>query len=266
MIRKLNYTKRKKIFVKDVSIGTSRESANLYKATVSLSLEDYTELPKDAVVVAEAYTRTKVERFEMGKVEDAEDGVLLKSHTLRSFTDTEFECVHFRVKIIDRSGKNGRIIAAADRLPRKSNPDSLDNRKSILGVEYTDLGDRIWELDIQGSLDSIPYIYVNNNLPNPESFAKNNEMFISLIMPEVVNRVLSHILDVDAEEDFNELDDPDDWRYLWLCYAKNLNPEELPAKNDEDGIRNYIDDCVKSFCTKHKVLKKTCSIIEGEQE
>lgn len=253
MIRKLNYTQRKKILVKHARFSTVREKANQHHVNMSLALQDYIDdLPGDAVVFIEAYTRTKVERFKVANLNECGE-ILSQSYMLSEFSDIEVENLHFRVKIVDESDNVGRILAIADRLPRTSSLEQNENTKSILGVDYQDMGDRLWKLDLERN---IPYLVINNQLVNPKDLVKNNDLFFATVYPEVIRQILADIfLAEDSDEDYSDCDDPDDWRYLWSCFARNITGI-IKVPKDIQERKEWIDDCIRAFCSKHRLLKR----------
>ena len=68
-IRRLNYTKRKKLRRDDIDIVILQndQGSNSFEAT--LRLASY-RLPEDAALSVEAYRRTRVMRFSLGTVSD----------------------------------------------------------------------------------------------------------------------------------------------------------------------------------------------------
>jgi hypothetical protein len=253
VIRKLNYTGRKKILVKDIRISTFRERAHRHTASLTLQLAGYIkDVPADSVIVFEAYTRTRVERFELGTVAEA-GAVLDERCTLETFSDAEMEGIHFRVKIVDQSEKHGRIVAIADRLPRKISEKDDADRRSILGVDHDDLGDRLWKLDLEK--DDIPYIIVNTALGNVRELARDNDVFFGLVYPEAVRQILEDVFLNEDGEDYADCNDTSDWRFLWSCFARSLTATEKVPKHEE-ARKGWIEQCVQAFCSRYNTLNK----------
>ena len=261
MIRKLNYTGRQKILVKDVRTTTRRVKSNLHKAHLSLDLTRYRpDLPPDAVVFFEAYTRTRVERYKVGIVHELDEIVEFEC-SLEPFTDVEVEGIHFRIKIVDQSGKHGRIVRIADRIPRHSQESADRHRKSILGVSYDDLGDRLWQLDLETG--NMPYLILNENLAAPHRLARENDLFFALVYPQAVEHVLQEVLlDSPDSEDYSDSDDEDDWRFLWTQFALKLCGASSVPRGAEQR-KEFIDDCVKAFCTRYGTLRRAEKALGG---
>ena len=261
MIRKFNYTQRKKILVKHARCSTVRESLNKHHLNISLALGDYLDgIPDTAVVFVEAYTRSKVERFLVGEAGACRD-IVSGRFPLGMFSDVEVENMHFRVKIVDVSGNAGRILAMADRLPRAGTPEYDEMRKSILGVDYEDMGDRLWRLDVDRA--DMPYLIINKNIIRPVEMVKNDDMFGALVFPEVVRLILDEVVMVSGN-DYADTNDPDDWRALWCNYAYKLNLHTEIPRTQEDR-KDWVEDCVRMFCLKHKYLGRINTLRETNE-
>jgi len=136
MIRKFNYTGRKKIKRSNVRIDLMRDSNGQRFFSSGLKLDDL-ELPLNAHVYVEAYHRSGYRRFDFGTVGDRK---IPPDRQLKTISDSAIPL--FRVKVVDKSTSHGRILASVD----KVRPENIDNipagSQSLLFVEYDDLGNR----------------------------------------------------------------------------------------------------------------------------
>ena len=109
MIRKFNYTGRKRIARSRVSIeivpGTNGSAS--FEASIDLT---GVNLPKSANVFVEAYRRSFFKRFSFGTVSQ------IRSPQDRSLGDLDPKSfAMFRIKVVEPTGK-GRILGVADKI------------------------------------------------------------------------------------------------------------------------------------------------------
>jgi hypothetical protein len=243
MIRKFNFTGRKKIKRSLVRVDLRRDADAVRCFDIALSLDEMA-LPADAHVYVEAYHRTAYQRFDCGTVADLhlpEDRRLLRfSETMRPL---------FRVKVVDRSGGLGRILAALDKVRPQSVDDLPLGAQSLLFVEYDDLGNAIWQLDLDGDW---PVLRLNRNAEEISLVASSDKRFLPLVYPEVFRQILVRVLLVD------EHSDPycdDDWPSLWLQLAVRLPEVGTPPERRRADQGAWIDKAVESFSRNYKMLE-----------
>lgn len=248
MIRKFNYTGRKRIPRSKVSIEivTGRNGQATFEASISLA---DLNLPKSADVFVEAYRRSFFKRFYFGTVSR------LKQPTDRSLVDLDPQALAmFRVKVVEAAGK-GRILAVADKIIPRRAEDDLANRICLLPVDFVDLGQCIWRLDLAGDW---PSLQLNIRIEDIREIARSGAHFLSLVYPEVVRQILHKIV---VEEDHTDPEtDPEDWMSQWLIFARLLGVKQLPPSGDSEPILQdklkWIDDTVEAFGTNNKILEK----------
>jgi hypothetical protein len=109
MLRRFNYTGRKKIKQEDVPIQLIGKGPVLEFEADFASLTKY-EIPADAKLFVEAYERAAYMRFDFGTVGS------ISTPTRAERLLTEFEgsdAIRFRVKVVD-AGHEGQLLAEAD--------------------------------------------------------------------------------------------------------------------------------------------------------
>ena len=247
MIRRFNFTGRRKI-------PRSRLSILLYAAPDGTPAFDAVldlgslALPPEARIHVEAYRRNYLRRFACGTVAQPRwpRGQALDGLDALSF-------VLFRVKVVDG---RGRILAVADRiLPRRSEEEEAGKRY-LLPVEFADLGNAIWRLDLDGEW---PSLLLNSRIDPIREIARADESFRALVYPEVVRQILHHIVIVEDHTDPDT--DPDDWMSLWLRFALSLMGRKAlpPSGQDEQVVLDkgrWIDDAVDAFCASQRVVER----------
>jgi hypothetical protein len=153
--------------------------------------------------------------------------------------------------------RKGRILAVADKISARRTEQESANRQFLLPVDFADLGNTIWQLDLEGD---IPILQLNKSLENIREIARSDSFFLSLIYPEVVRQVLHKIV---VEDDYTDADadGEDDWMSGWLKFAiEMLGRRVLPPSGRSEPIiqekLKWIDDVVEAFSSKHQVLEK----------
>ena len=141
MIRRFNFTGRKKIPRSKVSIALHEAPGKALAFDANVDLEGI-PLPSTGSLFVEAYRRAYFRRFPCGT---AGTPRFPKNCVLEGLDAGTL--VLFRVKAVDRKG---RILAVADKIiPRRTNEEPA-NRQFLLPVDFVDLGNTIWRLDLEG--------------------------------------------------------------------------------------------------------------------
>lgn len=244
MIRKFNYTDRKRILKENISfewIEGEHGKPATFKATLNLlSVEN---LRHDGQVWVEAYSGATVARYNYGTVDNLiipqDTGLIGFPRGLKP---------HFRIKVVDPDDPRKCLLAFADKIAPVDKEDLEAGRQSILPVEYVDLGQEIWSLRMDESLD--PVLQLNNQIIEPVSISTlaRTAEFAALVYPAVIRQILSRLL---LETEVIEIDTDHDW----LKFGNKLISSEYPDPekyevNDENfsrDSREWIDDVVKEF-------------------
>ncbi len=244
MIRKFNYTGRKKIRRSDVSIDLLRDEDGRRMFNIRLQLADM-ELPENARVYVEAYHRSGYQRFDFGTA-----AALKVPPDRRLDGISESATPLFRVKVVDRTAAHGRILAAVDKIRPASVDHQPADSRSLLFVEYEDLGQRIWLLDLDGDW---PVLKLNQDVAEISLIAGSDNHFSALVYPEVLRQILTRIL---IEDEHTDPDCDDDWPSLWLKLACTLPgmSDRLPASK-ADRLA-WIENAVEAFCADFAVMDK----------
>jgi hypothetical protein len=247
MIRRFNYTGRKKIPRSKVAISLHEAPGKALAFDANVDLEGI-PLPSTGSLFVEAYRRAYFRRFACGTVASP----IFPKNCILDDLDSD-ALVHFRMKVVD---KKGRILGIADRIILHRTDEEQANRQFLLPVDFVDLGNTIWQLDLEGEL---PILQLNKFLDNIREIARSDSFFLSLIYPEVVRQILRKIV---VEDDYTDADaDGDDWMSGWLKFGiEMLGKRVLPPSGESEPIiqekLKWIDDVVEAFCSKHQVLEK----------
>jgi hypothetical protein len=243
MIRKINFTGRKKIRRTSVRVDLLRDAAGRRFFNLHADLGDL-RLPPNARIYVEAYRRTAYQRYDFGSLAHWAPP---PDRRLSRFADATVPL--FRVKVVDRTAAHGRILAALDKI----RPETVDSEPAgshgLLFVEYDDLGHTIWQLDLEGDW---PVLKLNQKVDEIGLVASSDAHFFALVYPDVFRRILKRIV---IEDEHTDPDCDDDWPSLWLKLARRLPAVGDPpaAKNELEG---WIDRATEAFAAKFDVLAK----------
>jgi hypothetical protein len=243
MIRKINFTGRKKIKRTNVRVDILRDAEGRRFFNLHVDLTDL-RLPANAHIYAEAYHRTAYQRYDFGNLSNQKSP---EDRRLNRFSGSTIPL--FRVKVVDRTSAHGRILAALDKI----RPESVDSEPagshSLLFVEYDDLGNKIWQLDLDGDW---PVLKLNQKVDEISLVASSDHRFFALVYPEVFRQVLTKIV---IEDEHTDSDCDDDWPSLWLKLARQLpGMGDPPASKGEQ--ESWIDNATEAFSAKFDVLAK----------
>ncbi len=214
MSHRFNYTGRTKITGQKFSIRLHESGAG-QAASFSADLSGLKDLKLDpnARVIVEPYVRQSSMRFDFGTIGD----IRTPEDTTLSDVDAGAN-IQFRIKVVDVSDRPGRLIAIANNAKALNEAPDAD-RKSILEVKETDLGEAIWEIDV--TADSPPCLKLNKQIPGLLSRLQDDPVLRGAVLSVAVREVLETVLD-------NEINDEQEWVVEWREFASVLFGEPLP--------------------------------------
>ena len=244
MIRKFNYTGRQKIKRSNVKVDLCSNGEGARFFNISLHLDDL-DLPDNAHIYIEAYHRSGYQRFDFGSVGARR---IPPDRRLKNLSSSAITL--FRVKVVDRTFSHGRILASVDKI----RPQSVDNEptdsQSLLFVEFDDLGNVIWELDMDGDW---PTLRLNTKAEEISLVASSDNRFLPLVYPEIVKQILMRVL---VQDDHTDPDCDDDWPSLWLKLASTLPGMDYPPKAGKAEQERWIDEAVEAFGASYNMLER----------
>ena len=234
MIRRFNYTQRKRIEQQRISIEL-HEDETPFTFSAELNL-DGMGLPPDALLVIIANRDRVAMRFDWGTVAKPAPPQDCRLTDIASNPS-------FRVMALAADG-SGRLLALADGIKPKRGRVNV----SLLWMQEEDLGKEVWRLDFA---DGNPTMLVNKNIPGISAAVREDEAFRALVFPEALRSILTRALIV---EDYAIDDDEGSWAD-WIGFVRDFYGEDLPAASpDDDGddtaIAKWIEDAVNAFTTK----------------
>jgi hypothetical protein len=265
MIRKFNYTGRRKIERKDITIHLVKDKTPHPYFDLKIEI-DPRDFPDDPELYIEAYDRSSFMRFRCGTLKQP---LLPEECHLTDIHSTD--AILFRVKLVDPSAQHGKILAVADRLTSTGESPDDARRIMLLPVTYDDLEQEIWKLDFR---NTGPVLIVNKKIDvmSITEIVKTDDLFFSLVYPSVLHEILLQILLID---EVFEYDDQESWQNLWLTFVENLPDvskitttsefeNEDHSSNREFFLKWIDDEAIPAFCRKYGIKGKFESEIGGQ--
>jgi len=249
MIRRFNYTGRKKISEDDVPmILTGAGPLKGFEARLGAMADSKYDLPRDARVFVEAYERTAYMRFDFGTT----GAITPPSNEARNLTEFEgSDGVRFRVKVVD-SSHDGQLLAEADGILPVAPEEADQNKLPLLPVRSEDLGHELWRIDFPEGVQGRPELLVNINAGDRTAVVRS-PAFMALAWPALLREILTRILIID---DYTDLDDEDDWRCLWLQFGRRILPTAEVPPQDAGARWLWLAEVIEAFCNRFSLLGK----------
>lgn len=246
MLRRFNYTGRKKILREDVPISLQGSKPLWYFQADLNGIGKY-ELPPDARVFVEAYEQASYMRFDLGTV----GNITLLSKESRVLSEFEgSDGMRFRLKVVD-SSPEAKLLAEADGILPLAPEDADENKLPLLPVRHSELGQELWKISFEDGTQNMPTLLVNEIIDDRIAFVRS-PAFIALAWPGILREILVRVLIIDGHTD---LDDEGDWHSLWLRFARRIVPvASIPS--EEDAAYLWISDVVSAFCNKNGLVTK----------
>lgn len=243
MLRKLNFTERAKLPKTSIRVSLRRDADGVLVFDPQLSFDAVSLVPMARIFIEASY-RTSFMRFDCGSVENF---VPPDDRRLTEIDATSV--VRFRVKIVDNSANDHRIIAVADDIVVSEQKTEGGGRMPLLPVSFTDaLGQQPWRLAFE---PNGPVLELNNRIDDVQNVAKNDAVFFALVYPAAVREILTHILLIEGRD---ALEEGAEWWNLWLRWAGRYSTDSFPK--DDDESRFWIDEVVAGFCRDQRTLDR----------
>lgn len=245
MIRRLNFTGRKRLARKDVTIRLTPSGG----VDARFDLASY-GLPPSARLFVEAYRQTVWQRLDFGTV----GGPIPSSLALFGFGSRQG--VRFRVRVVEAepTGPAPRILALVDGLTAVA-PPGAPGGLSLLPVDWGDLPAVAWRLEVDD--ESGPLLLVSRTLVSDREAFVGSPEFVSLVLPELLRRILTRALLTGAADDETE----SGWSGDWLRLARTLPGVAAPPGRGGEAVlsdeeEDWLGDVVEAFGRAHGVAER----------
>lgn len=246
-MRRFNYTDRHKLQLAEASVAVLPNEDGTADFQLQLKVDKLRPTHNAAKIHAEAYLGNRFERFDFGTVGSPR---FTERRRLKTFTAAEAIDLLFRIKIVDVTDHQGRLVAIA-RSVRPVGPADVKH-SSLLPVRVQPLDDIVFKIDYPDE-SGLPVLVLNESLDSSleqgmKSIAKGNPIFVSLVYPSAVREILTRILVVDALSPDEE--DEGHWVNRWIRFAESRNgdtrpSEEVMTEELKESLVQWIDVVVQ---------------------
>lgn len=238
--RRIHFTGRRRLTTQDVKISLHNEAVPLAFEIAHLSLQRH-GLPGDALVRVEAYRQSTYMPFDLGTVAN----LRLPSRLALTEFNTP-DAIRFRVKVTSvAEATDGQLLAVGDRI----RPAWLDGGlESLLPVRPVSLDQEVFRLDLEDE----PVLLINDKIDRWRDVSRD-EHFVALVYPTVLRTILTRIV----PDNLPDPEEGDDWRSLWIRFAKTHPGISDPPDDDEGGgdlsADDWIEAVVAAFCKRNRI-------------
>lgn len=245
MIRKFNYTNRRKINRESISISVQNRAGKFYFAAV-INKENL-KFPDSSKIYIEPYYGPNYLRYDFGTFGDIKQPINTDISEIKQISDK----VYFRIKIVDESEENGLLLGFADKLPLMDENEP-SGKTSILYVNPIRMDtNEIWRLNFEADSEGMPILEVNNSIEGIKEIARSDSKFIAMVYPAAIREILKVI---SSSKNYDT--EGESWTCKWMTFSKNvlgvLAPTELAS---DEAISDWMDDVIRAFCIRHKILE-----------
>lgn len=246
MIRRLNFTGRKRVSKAHVTVNLHEEGKSRFLVAVGLDLSEY-QLPAPSRVFVEAYRQTRWQRFDFGTV-----GAPLFAEGARPLLKGfgSAQGVRFRLRVVEPA--TALLLALCDDVRPVREPGKKGGR-SLLPVDWGELRHHTHKLEIDD--ETGPLLLVSRVLvPDRDAFVGSRE-FVSLALPEILRRILERAVLAAGDED------SEGWAVDWLRLAGRWNGSAPPSGHAEadsltDDEEDWIDAAIEGFSRERDIPKR----------
>ncbi|MEX2165082.1 MAG: hypothetical protein WD823_12690 [Sulfuricaulis sp.] len=243
MKRRINSTGRKNIPLDKIAIRL-KDGALGGARTFTVNLAKLTELGLDANgrVYVEPYIKSSSMRVSFGTV-----GALSAPADTRLTEIDSGGALLFRVMVVDEAGEVGKILAAANRIHPIDDSDEQDDQKAILPLRLRDLGEAVWQVDMESA--DRPELVINNRIPFLADRLKSDPLLQGTIIPHAMAEVIRAAMAEDADDELV-------WVQDWRKFASGLLGEEIPEGLEQEDLDDRIENVVQKFINRMKFATK----------
>ena len=253
MRKRIRLTGRKQLPVSCADVAI-REVGD--KKVVALTINNKAVLkgfPLTARVTLRLVENKQLELLDFGTIDEPKSLA-----DLRNLTFADPSC---QLRIVDAGAKElGLLLGSTKtwRLEKGTNPQQ-GGVMGILRFQPKDIAPRAWKLDIQE--DAHPVLQIDERIPDPRSWVRNNPVFIGAVYPAIVQRLFREILSTPDPEDI-------EWMNDWLRWAESLMPGSTPPHaDDEDAEKDdWTEQLIEAFCMRHRLSDRILNDLISAQE
>jgi len=243
MRRRIRLTGRRQLSRSTVRVILSELAGKTLLTMTITHPEAFKPFPPEARVSLRLIENKRVEIVDLGTV-----GKLRTSQQLHTRGLVAPSC---QLRIADPGTKaKGLLLGSTDNWTLRGDDEkNEENSRGILQFLAADTEPQSWKLEIKES--DYPLVRVDKRIKNAALWARNDPMFVSMVLPAVVRQVFDEILRGEYSDDVA-------WVMDWLKWADTILPGQLPPLGEEDKASRleYLERLLDSFCAKHDLAGK----------
>ena len=205
-------------------------------------------LPPSAEVFLDAHVLNSYQRFPFGTISR-----VVPPDNLELADLDVGGTVQFRVKVVDNSGKRGRLLASANGIKAKDEGDAA-SREPLLRLLKHDLGPVPWRIEFLE--DAMPGLILNKRSPGVTQLAEHDAVYQFLLLPAAIREVYNRVF---SDPDFDPTADV--WQGKWIRFGTMLTGRDAPDPEEEE-VGNWIEAVIEKFSTEHDLVGKVLHKME----
>ena len=245
MKARINHTGRQRILRTNIRIAVDLRTDDQLRCRLERDLDGY-EFKPDSPVVFECYNGPQYLRISNGTVANPPQSSVAD---LSSFATAPK--VLFRLKVLDPDG-TGKLLGIADQIPLTKPDVDDDVAGSLVRVRAARLDQQLWNVayDTDG-----PILEINEAVGDWRELVNGSYYFLPAVLPQFVSSVLTKIL---IEDETDPETDGETWedRFVDLAGYSGNRPFTRKQSLDKEQIRQWIDDVVDGFASRHRLADR----------
>lgn len=256
MIRRFNYTGRRKILTSDFECKIQHRENESSMLFFHFEDDFLTGFPPHTEIVLEIYKGPKSERINLGSATSFNNDFSQALDNWDSATN-----ILGRIKIISLVDRKRKLLAWAHQFRPVEIDSTGRSTKSILPVEAKNLGSEVWRLELNDPTS--PVLFVNSQISDVRevtSIVENDADFSALVFPDILRKIL--------DVNYIKSDDPPEEDFEWAVFAEKLGAGAPPEDDDDDKTEHklWIDRAVHHFCQHIDSLPRYKDFKRGNQQ
>lgn len=226
------------------------ETDDIRTFNAKLNLDQLNLLPT-AEVYIDANVLNSYKRFSFGTIGDPQSP---EDNSLNGLDVGG--TVQFRVKVVDNSEHQGRLLAAANGIKAKE-PGENESREALLHLRTYDLGAVPWRIEFLD--DSMPGLILNKRIPGVIHRTETDPVYQALLLPAAIREVYRRAF---SDPDF----DPESqtWQGKWARFGALISGHEVPRVEEAVEVDQWIEAVVEKFSTEHGIVDKVLHELERQ--
>lgn len=220
--------------------------------TLSIAQPDiFSKFPKSA--------RVKLRLIENKVSETLEFGTLAELKATADLKNGGFAAPSCQLRVVASEGEQTGLLLGSTNtwtLRADDSPDGGVGGDGILMFQPFDIAPRTWKLNIRE--DEYPVVYIDKTIPNSATWVRNDPVFISCVLPSIIQQVFQDILTPTTPPEVF-------WMKDWIRWADLLMPGKVPPYAEGPVQKQaWVDDLLDSFSKKHRALDMLTGHLRAE--